>query len=90
MPRLAPSMELGEAFYRAVLQEGSGTLGLAILRARRSMNHGLFTSDTFRTYNLMGDPALRIAGNTGGHPSDGNFAQYRWQRLAPADLAGRT
>jgi hypothetical protein len=79
---------LGETFYRAILQEGSGTMGLAILQARRSLQEGdLFSKDTFAIYNLLGDPALRIAGNAGGHKDDANFAQWRWQRFSPVELA---
>ena len=59
----APATDLGEAFYRSVLQEGADTLGPAILGARRSLPGDLFTRNTFATYNLLGDPALRIAGN---------------------------
>jgi hypothetical protein len=36
---------------------------------------------------LLGDPALRIAGNTAGHPSDETFAQWRWQHFTPDELA---
>lgn len=59
----APATDLGEAFYRAVLQEGEDTLGMAVLGARRSLPGDLFTRDTLATYNLLGDPALRIAGS---------------------------
>jgi hypothetical protein len=59
----APATELGEAFFRAILQEGSGELGPAFLKARRSLPASLFTKDTIAVYNLLGDPALRIAGN---------------------------
>ena len=59
----APATELGEAFYRAILQDGSGELGPAFLRARRSLPESLFTKDTIAVYNLLGDPALKIAGN---------------------------
>ncbi len=86
LSRNDPATDLGAAFYRAVLQEGSGTLGLAIFQARRSLSGDLFTQDTFDTYNLLGDPALRIAGNTGGHAADENFAQWRWQRFSPQAL----
>ena len=87
MSRNAPATELAEAFYRAVLQEGAGTLGLAILRARQSLTGELSTKDTFAIYNLLGDPALRIAGNTAAQATDASFAQWRWQRFGPADLA---
>ena len=59
----APATDLGETFYRAVLQEGAPTLGPAILGARRSLPGDLFTRNTFATFNLLGDPALRLAGN---------------------------
>jgi uncharacterized repeat protein (TIGR01451 family) len=83
----APATQLGEAFYRAILQQGAGTLGLAILQAHRSLPRDLFTKETFAVYNLLGDPALRIAGNVGGQAADANFAEWRWQRFAPAALA---
>jgi hypothetical protein len=59
----APATELGEAFYRTILHDGVGELGPAFLRARRSLAPSLFTKDTIAVYNLLGDPALRIAGN---------------------------
>ncbi len=59
----APATELGEAFYRTILQDGMGELGMAFLRARRSLPASLFSKDTIAVYNLLGDPALRIAGN---------------------------
>ena len=83
----APATELAEAFYRSILQAGSGTLGLAILRARRSRQANLYTRDTLAIYNLLGDPALRIAGNRDGGAAAENFAQWRWERFAPAELA---
>ena len=87
LSRNDPAKALGEAFYRAVLQEGSGTLGLAILHAIRGLQGDLYSRDTLAVYNLLGDPALRIANNTGGHVADATFAQWRWQRFAPAALA---
>ena len=63
LSRNAPATELGEAFYRAILQEGEGRLGMAFLKARRSLPENLFSKETFAVYNLLGDPALRIAGN---------------------------
>ena len=86
MSRNAPATELAEAFYRAVAQDGAGTLGLAILRARRALASELSTKDTFAIYNLFGDPALRIAGNAGAAAAAETFAQWRWERFAPAEL----
>ncbi|MGD9613010.1 MAG: MBG domain-containing protein [Kiritimatiellia bacterium] len=63
LPLNAPATDLGEAFYRKVLQERKGPLGRALLETRRSLPGDLFTKNTFATYNLLGDPALRIFGN---------------------------
>ena len=84
--RNAPATELGAAFYRAVLQEGVGALGPAFLRARRSLPASGVSADTLAAYNLLGDPALRIAGNVGG-AAGGGFAQWRWQSYAPGELS---
>jgi len=81
-----PATELGAAFYRAALQEGVGTVGQAFLRARRALPADGHAADTLAIYNLLGDPALRIAGNLGGAAAT-DFAQWRWQNYAPAELA---
>ena len=59
----APATDLGEAFYRRVLQDRKGPVGRALLEARRSLPGDMFTKNTLATYNLLGDPALRILGN---------------------------
>ena len=59
----APALEMGEAFYHAIFRDGAGELGPAFLKARRSLPASLFTKDTIAVYNLLGDPALKIAGN---------------------------
>jgi hypothetical protein len=87
LSRNDPATDLGEAFYRAVLQKGVGTLGLAFLQARRELGGSDTTRETYAIYNLLGDPALRIAGNTAGGAPDAGFAEWRWQRYAPAALA---
>ena len=87
LSRNDPATELGAAFYRAALQDGCGTLGVAILRARRSLSGDLFAADTLAIYNLLGDPALRIAGNRNDGAAAESFAQWRWERFAPAELA---
>ena len=62
LPLNAPATDMGAAFYSNVFQQGAGRLGRAILLARRSLPGDIFTRDTFATYNLLGDPALQIAG----------------------------
>ena len=59
----APATDLGEAFYRRVLEDRKGPVGRALLEARRSLPGDIFTKNTLATYNLLGDPALRILGN---------------------------
>ena len=87
LSRNAPAVELGAAFYRAVLCNRVGTLGLAFLQARRSLPAAGFSAETLAVYNLLGDPALRLGGNVGGGGPDDTFAQWRWQQFAPEDLA---
>ena len=65
----APATDMGEAFYRAVFEEDVGELGPAFLRARRSLPASLFTKDTIAVYNLLGDPALRLAAGDPGEPA---------------------
>jgi len=81
-----PALVLGEAFYQTLLQDGSGTLGLAVLRARRAVQGNAFDGETFAIYNLLGDPALKLGGVPGGHAQDQGFAEWRWQRFSPEDL----
>ena len=88
LSRNNPAAELGEAFYRAALQDGCGTLGLAVLQARRSLPTDMYQRDTFGVYNLLGDPALRILNNTRGNRRGvENFAQWRWEWFRPEELA---
>lgn len=63
LPLNAPATDLGEAFYRRALQDRKGPVGRVLLETRRSLPGDIFTKNTFATYNLLGDPALRILGN---------------------------
>ena len=87
LSRNDPATELGAAFYRAALQDGCGTLGGAILRARRSLPGDLFSADTLASYNLLGDPALRIVNNARGGRDASSFAEWRWERFRPDELS---
>jgi hypothetical protein len=60
---------------------------LSILKSRQSLTEDWITKDTFAVYNLLGDPALRIASNTAGKPTDDTFAQWRWERFTSEELA---
>ncbi len=74
LSRNGPASELGQAFYTAIFQEGVGRLGMTFLRARRSLPGSVFADGTYAVYNLLGDPALRIAGNPADNPA-GTAAQ---------------
>ncbi len=63
MPLNSPATDLGAKIYQTMLQEQAGPLGRATLLARRALPGNMFTWPTFATYNLLGDPALRLAGN---------------------------
>ncbi len=86
LSRNHPAAELGAAFYDAILRQGAGTLGLAVQQARAALPADTFTRDTSAIYNLLGDPALRLAGNAGADPTAASFAQWRWAQYAPDEL----
>jgi hypothetical protein len=80
----------GKEFHRVHAEERADAIGPALLRARRSFGPltGLH-ADAIRTYNLLGDPALRLRGGEGGTPPwwVPTFAQWRWERLTASELA---
>jgi len=80
----------GEELYRLHAGEQADTIGLLLLRARRSFGvlSGLH-ADAIRTYNLLGDPALKLRGGAGGSPPwwISTLASWRWERLSYLDLA---
>jgi uncharacterized repeat protein (TIGR01451 family) len=77
---------LGDAFYQGLLVDGDGTLGLAVLKAHRSLAATPESRDTVAVYNLLGDPALRLAGNTQSPHPESTYEQWRWQVFAPQEL----
>ncbi len=78
---------LGDAFYAQLFEQGSGSLGLAVLRARQAVASIAAGQETFATYNLLGDPALKLGAAVVGNPGSGGFAQWRWERFSPGQLA---
>ena len=82
-----PATELGTAFYHTAFEEGSGTLGAAILRAHQSMPTTFYSRDTLVMYNLLGCPAMKLSTTGTGHVDDNRFAQWRWERFTPEHLA---
>jgi len=83
LPLNAPATDLGDAFYRGALQDRAGPLGRVLLQGRRSLPGDLFTRDSYATYNLLGDPALRLLGN-GAAPATNAPAQVFLGNLAQA------
>jgi hypothetical protein len=80
----------GKEFHRIHAVEHADAIGPALLRARRSFGAlGGLHADSIRTYNLLGDPAVKLRGGEGGPPPEWipTYAQWRWERLSYADLA---
>ncbi len=80
----------GEELYRLHAGDQADTIGLLLLRARQSFGplSGLH-ADAIRTYNLLGDPALKLQGGAGGTPPwwSPTFPQWRWESLSYGELA---
>ena len=52
---------LADAFYRELLTVEGATVGEAMMRAKQSMpDNGRAYRDVMETFNLLGDPALRL------------------------------
>lgn len=79
----------GRELHRLHAVEHADTIGPALLRTRRSFGalSGL-QADAVRTYNLLGDPALKLKGGGGGTPPSWipTYAQWRWERSSYAEL----
>ncbi len=80
------SMALGRAFYQALTTEGVATVGLAIQRAIEMVSADPDAAAAMQTYNLLGDPALKVAGLDGIDSGRSGFARWRWQWFAPGEL----
>ena len=77
-------------FYRRHAIEGADTLGTTLKRTRRHILTNVMHSATaIRTYNLLGDPALRLRGGEAGMvpPTVTTFTEWRWEQFANADLS---
>ncbi len=77
-------------FYRLHVEDSADALGPALFRTRRSFGEiSGIQAASLRTYNLLGDPALKLQGGAGGEPPGWvpTFAQWRWERLAYDELA---
>jgi len=81
------AVALGEAFHAQLREQRVGTLGVAFLRARHASAADGLGEGTRAIYNLLGDPALRLGGIMGIDDDAQNFAQWRWNLLAPDELA---
>ncbi len=84
------STQFGRALYRIHGDEWADAVGPVLLRTRQSF--GLLSgrqADSLRTYNLLGDPALKLQGGTGGHPPEwiADLAYWRWERFSYAQMA---
>jgi hypothetical protein len=77
-------------FYRLHGQDACDTLGPLYLHTRKQIGplDGLH-ADAARTYNLFGDPALKLQGGAGTPPPSwaDTFTLWRWERFGYNDLA---
>jgi hypothetical protein len=81
--------QVGELFYSLHAGDGAETLGPTLLKARQSI--GLLSGldgAAIRTYNLLGDPALKLAGAEGGTPPAwmSSYAEWRWENFSCSEL----
>jgi hypothetical protein len=85
-----PVKPLGEAFYAAHAQAGGNTVGTTLLAARQSLGTpDGYLGESLKTYNLLGDPAIKLQGGTGGPPPVwvDTYAQWRWENFDMATLS---
>lgn len=79
----------GAELYRLHTDEGTQTLGSLFLGARQAFGplSGLH-ADAIRTYNLLGDPAIKLRGGGGGTPPSrtSTYALWRWETFDYDDL----
>ncbi len=82
-----------DELYRLHCQDGADTIGPLIMKTRQSFGvlDGLHAA-AFRTYNLLGDPAVKLQGGSGGRPADwiSSYSHWRWEKFAYADLTNAT
>ena len=82
--------QFGQEFHRIHAEERVDTIGPLLLQTRRSFGvlNGVH-ADAIRTYNLLGDPALKLRGGEGNVPPAwiDTIAQWRWERFAVSELA---
>ncbi len=80
------AVEIGRAFYQVLLDDGAATLGIAILETAASLQDDPEALQNMITYNLLGDPAMKVAGLTGSTSLGDGFAKWRWQIFNPDQL----
>jgi len=80
------AVEIGRSFYQVLLDDGAATLGLAILETARSLASDPDALSNMITYNLLGDPAMKVAGLTGSASHGHGFSRWRWQIFNPDEL----
>ncbi|MGA1530541.1 MAG: hypothetical protein ACO398_07315, partial [Kiritimatiellia bacterium] len=73
-------------FYDALLQGDAVTVGLAIQQTAERVKDDPGARENMITYNLLGDPAMKVAGLTGQGRGVSGFAQWRWAIFSPDQL----
>jgi len=84
------AQQLAEVFYNLHAEGQTETVGLALAQARRQVGvSSELGSTAYRTYNLLGDPALKMRGHARSAAPAGwlsQYAQWRWERFASGEL----
>lgn len=78
--------EIGRAFYRTLLDDGAATLGIAIINTIEALANDPAALENMITYNLLGDPAMKVAGLKGSIRHGHGFSKWRWQIFNPDEL----
>jgi hypothetical protein len=77
---------LGDGFFRALHQDGIGVLGEAIRRAKAGYANGSEDRVMLGIVNLLGDPALKIAGACAEARVPGSYVLWRRQNFSAQEL----
>jgi hypothetical protein len=82
--------QFSHEFHRIHADERVDTIGPLLQQTRRSFGVlGGLHADAIRTYNLLGDPALKLRGGEGNVPPAwiNMIAHWRWERFTVSELA---
>jgi len=85
----AHAIRFAQVFYRVHATDLCNTIGLALLQTRQYIGEQAGSYATsLRTYNLFGDPALKLRGGESNAAPIwvSQYPQWRWERFATPEL----